>query len=340
MGEYEKRRMSEKISVIVPIYDVEKYLSQCIESIMEQTYKNLEIILVDDESPDRCPQICDYYAAKDSRIKVVHKKNGGVAEARNTGIDAATAKYIGFVDADDFIHPLMYEKLVEILEQTNSDISYCNLRRVYENDDRHMVLDQYTYNGSIKVYNNIESLYNFFNDLGLQTVVSWGKVYRKSIFDGVRYPRGEVNEDEFITYKLFCKSTKIVYINEMFYFYRIRTGSTMQTFTLKRLQVLDALKERTDFFKNKELDNLYIKSKTNYLLSIINHYIMAKEAKMDVKILKELKNRFRLESKPLNIIREAAFGKPRLGILLFYISPNLYKFLFKLYRNFKSKKYT
>ena len=114
------------ISVIIPVYKVEKYLDRCLESIVNQTYKNLEIILIDDGSPDNCPAICDEYAQKDSRIKVIHKANGGVSSARNKGIDVATGDYIGFVDSDDWIEPDMYETLIKNAEQYNSDISRCS----------------------------------------------------------------------------------------------------------------------------------------------------------------------------------------------------------------------
>ena len=124
--------MNDKISVIVPIYKVEDYLDRCIESIVGQTYSNLEIILVDDGSPDSCPQLCDEYAKKDSRIKVIHKQNGGVSSARNEGLKFAHGEYIGFVDPDDYVHPSMYEKLIDCIHKNQCQIAVCRFSHVNE----------------------------------------------------------------------------------------------------------------------------------------------------------------------------------------------------------------
>ena len=123
---------NDKISVIIPVYKVEKYLNKCVESVINQTYKNLEILLVDDGSPDKCPEMCDAWAKKDSRIKVIHKQNGGVADARNIGIENATGKYIAFIDSDDYLNKTMYQKLFEKITTTNSDICMCGFINVYE----------------------------------------------------------------------------------------------------------------------------------------------------------------------------------------------------------------
>ena len=125
--------MKDLISVIIPIYNVEKYLNKCIDSIINQTYKNLEIILVDDGSPDNCPQICDEYAKKDNRIKVIHKKNGGVSSARNVGLINSTGNYIGFIDPDDYIEPIMYEKLLKVLKESNTLVSMCGFYKIKDN---------------------------------------------------------------------------------------------------------------------------------------------------------------------------------------------------------------
>lgn len=132
--------MNPLISVIVPIYNVEKYLARCVDSIVNQTYKNLEIILVDDGSPDRCPKMCDDYAEKDSRIKVVHKKNGGLSDARNAGMAVATGEYISFIDSDDYVSDDFFECLLDVMNKENSDIAECSVVKLYE--DGH--LEQYT----------------------------------------------------------------------------------------------------------------------------------------------------------------------------------------------------
>ena len=126
--------MEDLISIIIPVYKVEKYIYKCIDSVLNQTYKNLEIILVDDGSPDKCPEICEEYAKKDNRIKIIHKKNGGLSDARNAGLKVATGKYIGFVDSDDYIEKDMYQVLYNNIIKTNSDISIVNLKEVKENE--------------------------------------------------------------------------------------------------------------------------------------------------------------------------------------------------------------
>lgn len=331
------QKINEKITVIVPIYNIEQYLPRCLESIMQQTYQNLEIICVDDGSTDNCPHICDVYADKDARVKVIHKENKGLAEARNTGLDMATAEYVMHVDGDDYIHSQMIEELMDSLAETNADIVYCNYQKVFL--DQH-VEDEFVYDTprhKIKVYSNVEALGNLFNELGLQTVASWGKIYKKSLFEGIRYPAGMIHEDEFITYKLLYRSKKIAYVDTKFYCYAQRTDSIMGQFRLERLVVLDALKERTSFFKAKEFNVLYIKSLRYYLLQIAECYVQAKEAKMSMDVLGPLKKRFNLAFKSLTIRETIWLLQPRFKIPLFYISPNLYEKILLLKRKYRNK---
>ena len=199
----------KKISVIVPIYKVEKYIHRCIDSIINQTYKNLEIILVDDGSPDSCPRICDEYAKKDKRIKVIHKENGGLSDARNKGVDIATGDYIAFVDSDDYIHPNMYEVLIYELEKNNSDIALCKYKIVYEKSKIKTEID-----GKFEVYslNNLQALDSMYGKDGVDFIVAWNKLYKKDLFNKIRYPVGKIHEDEYTTYKLLFASKNVIYI--------------------------------------------------------------------------------------------------------------------------------
>ena len=206
----------KKISVIVPIYKVEKYIHRCIDSIINQTYKNLEIILVDDGSPDSCPRICDEYAKKDKRIKVIHKENGGLSDARNKGVDIATGDYIAFVDSDDYIHPNMYEVLIYELEKNNSDIALCKYKIVYEKSKITTEID-----GKFEVYslNNLQALDSMYGKDGVDFIVAWNKLYKKDLFNKIRYPVGKIHEDEYTTYKLLFASKNVIYIEyELYYF--------------------------------------------------------------------------------------------------------------------------
>ena len=164
------------ISVIVPVYNVEKYLDKCIQSIVDQTYTNLEIILVDDGSPDNSGAICDEWAEKDNRIKVIHKANGGLSDARNAGLDIATGEYIAFVDSDDYIELDFYDKLYNVIKATNCDISICNLRKVYENNNV-SVNNCDTF--EITEYSTTEAMSALIDDKIRQVV--WNKLYKADI---------------------------------------------------------------------------------------------------------------------------------------------------------------
>lgn len=241
--------MSELISVIVPVYNVEKYLARCVESIRKQTYQNLEIILVDDGSPDECPRICDQFALADARIRVIHKPNGGLSDARNAGIEAASGTYIGFVDSDDYIHPQMYMDLWKSLKDENADIAVCGVKKVSE-EDREVPGSP---ENSVRVYSGREAVANLFDaSLYLQSVVAWNKLYRRTLFDGVRYPVGKLHEDEFTTYTLFYKSDKVVYNAGIYYYYYQRADSIMgeRKFSFS-YDGLEAYEQMEDFFEKR-----------------------------------------------------------------------------------------
>lgn len=249
-GLKEKNQMNELISVIVPVYNVEKYLARCVESIRKQTYSNLEIILVDDGSPDACPQMCDQFASDDSRIKVIHKPNGGLSDARNAGIEAASGAYIGFVDSDDYIHPQMYMELWKGLKaEEGADIAVCGVKKVF--DDGGDIPDHP--DNRVRVYSGREAVENIFNaSLYLQSVVAWNKLYKRELFDEVRYPAGKLHEDEFTTYELFYKSDKVVYNTGIYYYYYQRADSIMgERKTTFSSDGLEAYEQMADFFEKK-----------------------------------------------------------------------------------------
>ena len=208
------------ISIIVPIYNVEKYLSKCIESILEQTYTNFELILVNDGSPDKCGRICNEYAKKDSRIKVIHKKNGGLSSARNIGIDVAKGEYLGFVDSDDYIEPYMYEYLLKAALDNECSLSVCNINYVFEDGK---ILNKVT-NASDEVLNFVEAItemntYKKF-DMG-----AWSKLYKKDLFKNIRFPEGKLSEDFYIMYKIFDRAQKVAYVSTPCYNYLQRANS-------------------------------------------------------------------------------------------------------------------
>lgn len=223
--------MKDLISIIVPVYNVEKYLEKCIDSIINQTYSNLEIILVDDGSPDNCGKICDEYAEKDNRIKVIHKKNGGLSDARNAGIEAATGEYIGFVDSDDVIAKDMYSCLLDNMKRFNTDISVCKMKK-FKNE---IELESKTRNKKkVFVLNQEEYLLKYFK-IGSQTIEYYAcnKLYKKNILENNQFPVGLTSEDVFGTYKAILKSTQISICSEELYFYRQNAEGITGTFSKK-----------------------------------------------------------------------------------------------------------
>lgn len=235
------------ISVIVPVYNVEKYLNRCIESIVNQTYKNLEIILVDDGSPDNCPAMCDKWAARDKRIKVIHKENGGLSDARNAGMKVATGTLMAFVDSDDWIDHNMYQLLHENMTMHNSDISACGVEMVWENGTTSKLL---TKKGKC-VLNTKEALKAVIDGTWLHDPV-WYKLYTTNLVRDILFPVGKFHEDVFWTYQAISKANKISVFDLPCYYYLQRNGSIMgEKYSLKRLDALEARIQRILFIENQ-----------------------------------------------------------------------------------------
>ncbi len=194
--------MSELVTVIIPVYKVEKYLSKCVDSVLSQTYKNLEVFLVDDGSPDNCGKICDEYAKKDKRVKVIHKQNGGLSSARNAALDVCTGNYITFVDSDDWIETTYVEKLYETIKKYDCDISVCFHN---ECDERGNVRAKKP--KQFDDFYDKENVYTTF--FGKKQLIdsAWGKLYKKDIFKKIRYPQGLHYEDTYLIVDV-CKEVK------------------------------------------------------------------------------------------------------------------------------------
>lgn len=213
---------STLISVVVPIYNVEKYLSRCVDSICAQTYTNLEIILVDDGSPDNCGKMCDEYAAKDSRIKVIHKENGGLSDARNVAIDVAQGEYLTFVDSDDYVSADYVEVLWNAMRKYDAEMSVCVPNCFYEYKESDSTINS---NYSVeKVFDAKEALITMFYQRDFDTS-AWGKLYHRALFENIRYPKGILYEDLPTTYRLIQCCKKVAYVNKPNYYYFIRGNS-------------------------------------------------------------------------------------------------------------------
>lgn len=211
----------ELISVIVPVYNVESYVAECIESIQNQTYMNLEIILVNDGSTDASGDICDKYAAYDERIQVIHKENAGVSAARNTGIEAANGDYIGFVDSDDYIAPTMYEDMLKLMVEHDLDIIECTAFR--NNGDTNI---EGCNDGSLEIFNRDEALKMAMYDC---FVAVWSQLYKRRVISDVRFPVGRKFEDSAVSYLFIANTKRVGHINRCLYYYRLNPNSTTQT---------------------------------------------------------------------------------------------------------------
>ena len=312
------------ISVIVPVYRVEEYLERCVKSILSQTYKNLEVILVDDGSPDQCPAICDACAEKDARVKVIHQENKGLSGARNAGIDAASGEYLAFVDSDDYVSPHFIEELYQLLQDTGCAIGQCRFSYVkgdglVEEGDSAFCI----YRGE----SLMEQLYRP-EEKATCFVVAWNKLYRAELFKetGIRYPEGRIHEDEATTYRLFHEAKKLAFLDRALYgYYTENGGSITSVFSAKRLQWLTAHEERIAFFKKNGYEKLLPAAYRKLCDACITFYFRCTEQVKDAEELKK-ELRKRLETYRANGAAWIAALplKTRMGYELFSMSPGLY----------------
>ena len=239
-----------EVSIIVPVYQVENYIRQCIDSILAQTFTDFELILVDDGSKDQSGQICDAYAGMDERVKVIHKKNGGLSDARNRGMDQAVGNYFMFVDSDDYIAPTMVECLYKRILNENADIAICNYRYFFENDSA----KDFSTNIKSMVLPGTEIFYNRKNErnYGIWTV-AWNKLYKRATFGNIRFRFGKYHEDEFWANDIYQMGITVVTISECLYYYRQRDNSIMGKKSIARdLDIIEALQERIYIYLKEE----------------------------------------------------------------------------------------
>lgn len=320
---------NELISIIIPVFKVEEYLEKCVDSIINQTYTNLEIILVDDGSPDNCGKICDEYAKKDTRVRVIHKENGGLSSARNAGLDVASGEYVSFVDSDDYIKENFIEVLYNLCVENKCDISECGYLRF---QDEYESLEDSETISDIKIYSNYEMQKKIYGEECVKTVVVWNKLYKKYIYEILRFPDKKVHEDEYTTYKAFFNTrTNIAVTNLNLYFYRInQNGITGQKFNVKRLDALEALEERKRFYFENGQKELYDMATNAYMSMLIEYYFKARKNIDNAdKYLKNIKKRVEQNTKEI-LKMENINWKVKLLYKIFSISPTLYSFLIEL----------
>lgn len=315
-----------KISIIVPVYNVEEYLSRCIDSILEQTFTDFELILIDDGSTDNSGKICDEYSKKDSKVKVIHKENGGLSSARNFGIDVASGKFLGFVDSDDYIEKDMYELLYEDICKINADIAICGIYDKYENKcHRNKYPMQKCVLGS-------EQAFKLALEGKTIPVSAVNKLYKREIFKKKRFPVGKNYEDAFLIPELLINSNKVSYNPLPKYYYVHRENSiTTNEFKIKDLDIIDAYTKNLVFVKSN-----YPQFESQALFRYIWSYMfvfdkicMSKEFNgIDIynNIVNEIKRYIPF------VLKNSLFSiKRKISAIILFISPKLYKkMLFKI----------
>lgn len=319
------------ISVIVAIYNIEKYLVRCIDSIMAQTYRNLEILLIDDGSTDESGKICDAYAKQDKRIHVIHRKNGGLSAARNTGIERARGEYIAFVDGDDWLEPQMYESLLKAVIDNNAQLAVCRYRQVYPD----VIKDGST--GKITVYNEpykmlLQQLIE--DEAYLIQHAAWNKLYHRDLLEELRFPEGKWFEDIVFSAKVLSKVTCGVYVDVAGYNYVcVREGSIMNTGLTERQfsDMIPAYIEKETFLASLEDPELVETHRYYFYKRLLYFYreLYKKEnralryhAKELVNLLRQRKNTF-----PAVYALEIARRTEKWKVKLFLWSPTVFRWI-------------
>lgn len=281
------------ISVVIPVYKVEPYLDRCVQSIVNQTYRDLEIILVDDGSPDNCPAICDAWAEKDSRIRVIHKENGGLSDARNVGMALATGEYIAFIDSDDWIAPEMLQRLYDAMQRDNSNIAACTVQMVWEDDTPCEMLTVQR----CCVLDREDAQRALLRETLLKQPV-WYKLYRWEIIKDIPFEVGKYHEDVYWSYQAVGNAGRVSLIDYIGYFYFQRSGSIMgEGYSLRRLDAIEAYERRYRYLK-EHFVGLEREARVGMVNACIYHgqmalkYLPVSEREHAMRYLYEVKGRY------------------------------------------------
>lgn len=308
------------ISVIVPVYQVEAFLPRCVESILNQTFRDFELILVDDGSPDNSGALCEEYARKDSRIHVIHQENGGLSAARNAGIDWSFAnsnsRWLTFVDSDDWLHPQTLEVLLKAAESCGANVSVCGYQ---ETAGENPAVD------GAQIRADIWSPKDFYMQQIKNFTVAWGKLYRKECFVSLRYPVGKIHEDEFVTYRiLFAEQALAVVLQPLYAYFVNPEGITRKPWSPKRLHAWEAYEQQIPFFEALGDAQLKRRNFREYIDNAYATLLTAEQAPNQ----QDLKNTIRKMKKHLRRLIRRGW---KLGYMEFWMD---YAFLYKLYPGF------
>lgn len=256
-----------EISVIVPVYKVEPFIHRCVDSILCQSFRDFELILVDDGSPDTCGEICDQYALRDDRIHVIHQKNGGLSAARNAGIDWVFAnsdsRWFTFVDSDDWIHPRMLESLLSAAEEYNVPVSVCGYR---ESEGEPVAVEEKDLEA------RVWEPARFYLEEYVNATVAWGKLYARECFRDIRYPKGKIHEDEFVTYRILFAQEKIAALPAPMYAYFVNyVGITKSKWKPGRLDAWEAYEQQIVYFEQRNMGQIVNSRYREYLEGGVRH---------------------------------------------------------------------
>lgn len=319
--------MKEKISIIVPIYNVEPYLRRCLTTVLEQSYKNWECILINDGSTDQSEVIAKEFVQKDNRFVLYSKKNGGLSSARNEGIKKATGKYVMFLDSDDALHTEILRYLYQAIKKDQSDVAVCNFIKFDEQIPKVSSL------GRHYILNNKQAVNQIIKERRRYMITAWGKLYKRELFESITYPVGYLHEDEFVTYKIFVNCKKISVLDMPLYFYFQRQGSIMGTYQLERLRVLEAFKESILYLK-KNMPELYEAAYANYMFNLAVADYRIHELQDGKELQKKIRQEFLKKYKVYQSLSNHALSKvKRYSLFLYRICPYMFYFGAKIYLN-------
>lgn len=321
----------KKTSIILPVYNVEDYVEQSIQSILKQTHPHFELIIVNDGSTDTSGEICEEYAREDGRIHLIHQENQGLSMARNNGLEVATGDYILFVDSDDYIHRDLLSVLYGHLRKHDAAVSVCDYLAVAE-DEKESNYETSVYDTTYQVLDSLEAVSEIVEKSQARMIIACGKLYEKELFNQVRYPQGKYHEDEFVTYRLFYQAQKIVVTDAQLYFYRQRSESiTGNRYSLKRLDKLEGLKEAISFFEEQGEKELAIHARVRYLLAIqISYYKLTYEMADQKRVLDALTEEYRKHYKLLQATGAKLSVFQAITLRAFYVLPKFYSFIVDL----------
>lgn len=318
-----------RIVVIIPVYNVENYLERCIDSVLNQSFDDFRLILVNDGSTDTSGQICETYRQADERIELINQENMGLSMARNNGLEASSEKYVMFLDSDDYIHRDMLDILYKNLIENGADISVCDHKKVYEGQR----LEYKDQENNLRVLSNIEAVEKIVKRNDENMIVAWGKLYNRELFKGISYPEGKYHEDEFVTYRLFYRAKKIILTSAQLHYYIQRDASiTGDKYSLKRLEKLEGLKEAIGFFNHHKEEDLELAARYRYLFNIqIAYYRLKFELSSEVSTMVNLKTEYNNEfASIVRDLKKLTLMK-RFNLRFFHLSPNLYSYAVKVY---------